>query len=172
MIRMSMFVALCLSAGTTYSASILQGNRELGVSGTIDFDTADDTLVALSLSYGIFPVDYLEVGARTGFRVDDRVTQWHLGGFTEFHIYTGDYLVPFIGASLDLAGAEVSFGDIDEDNTAAVLGAVAGVKYFLNTHVAVSTSLNFEFATDDIFPSDDGADDNNWDIRLGLRFYF
>jgi hypothetical protein len=74
--------------------------------------------------------------------------------------------------SLDLAGADVSFGEVEEDNTAAVLGATAGVKIFLNPNVAVATALNFDFATDKIFPSDDGADDTNWDVQVGLRYYF
>jgi hypothetical protein len=172
MSRISTFAALCLLAGTACGNSILQGNQELGISGNIDFDTADDTLIEMNFSYGVFLADYVEVGGQIGFRDSDRVTQWNLGGFSEFHIPTQSNVVPFLGVSLDLAGADVSFGEVEEDNTAAVLGTTAGVKIFLNANVAVATALNFDFATDEIFPSDNGADDTNWDIQVGLRYYF
>ncbi len=189
-----------LFAGTTHAANILEGNREIGVSGGIDFDTVDDTLIDLNFTYGYFTADFLEFGGRVGIADSDTFTQWRVGAFTEYHFYSNQPMVPFIGASIDLAGASVETEGrsvvlasvnpdgaggadvaateivtrtkIDEDNTAIVLGFAAGVKYFLNEDVAISTALNLEFATDDIFPADNEVDSTNWDFEVGLRFYF
>jgi hypothetical protein len=188
-----------LLTGTTRAANLLAGNRELGVAGTIDFDTVDDTLIDLNVTYGYFIADYFELGARVGLTDSDTTSQWRIGGFTEYHLYYDSPLVPFFGGSIDLAGAsidipgrsvvvaavdpdgmggadaagtQVQVGKVDEDNTAIVLGLVAGVKYFLNEDVAISSALNLEFATDDIFPADNDVDSTNWDIEFGLRFFF
>ena len=192
--RMTMIAMTAgLLAGTAQAANLLEGNRELGVSGTIDFDTVDDTLIDLNFTYGYFVADFLEMGARVGLTDSDTYSQWRLGGFTEYHLYYDSPLVPFFGGSIDIAGASVELpgrsatvvagnsdvagtrivvGKVDEDNTAIVLGVVAGVKYFLNEDVAISSALNLEFATDDIFPADKDVDSTNWDIEFGLRFYF
>lgn len=172
MFRLSTLTALCLLAGTASGNSLLRGSRELGVSGIVDFDTPADTLIALDLSYGIFPLDYLETGLAVGFRNDDRVTQYRAGGFMDYHFDTGRALIPYLGVAADIAGAEVTFGEIDVSSTALILGLEAGVKSFLNPNVAVATAIGFDFATDEVFPTDDGATDTNWDIVLGLRFYF
>lgn len=197
-----LLVAGCLAMpAQAANLNILQGYSELGVQGTLDFDTADDTLFEADLSYGIFWWDFLLFGGRVGLSTSDSITQWRVGAFTEYHFFLESRWVPFLGLSGDIAGAEVDFdpittigqvtttdpdtGEIVEtgeqavvtidrtiDETAFVLGTDVGVKYFFTESVALSTVLGFDWATADIFAADDEGEDTNWDIQFGLRFYF
>jgi hypothetical protein len=61
--------------------------------------------------------------------------------------------------------------DADADAWIARFGG--GFKYFLTSDVALSLSLNYDLASKDIYPDEDGnVDDYNISMLLGLQFYF
>jgi hypothetical protein len=198
-----LLIAAALSTFPAHAANlnILQGYSELGVQGTLDFDTVDDTLFEANLSYGVFWWDFFLLGGRAGITTSDSVTQWRLGAFAEYHFFLESRWVPFLGISTDVAGTEIDFepittvanvittdpetGEMTDtgeqavvttdraiDETAFVLGTDLGVKYFFTESVALSTVLGFDWASSKIFASDDKGEDTNWDIQFGLRFFF
>ncbi len=171
-------VALALSIGVTATAfhahaqPILEGAQELGISGFIDFDTPNKTEFRLSGQYGIFVMDYLQVGPRVSVFDNDVYTAWKIGGFAEYNFDTGTPWVPFVGAGLNIAGIDVATGAGGEDNTGLSLTLSGGGKYFLTEQVALSSALNFELATAKLYPARRRVKDTDWNVEVGLRFFF
>ena len=54
--------AISLFAAGSMAQGIAEGTKELGLSGVLDFDTGVGSLFDLSVSYGYFLMDGLEVG--------------------------------------------------------------------------------------------------------------
>lgn len=155
---------------TVMAQNIDQGTKELRLDGSIDFDTGAGEEIVLDVGLGHFVVDNVELGGVVGVANNDLITVWRLGGFGELSFPMQDApLVPFVGAGLAWAYADPDIGDSED---AMVLGLAAGVKYFLTDDVAISTQVNFEYASEDIFLEDDDISDTNWDITLGLRYFF
>lgn len=169
LIRPLALLAFASALAPAQAANLLQGNREIGVSGLVDFDTVDDTLIDLSLQYGVLLRDALEAGGRVGIRDSDSATLWSLGGFIEYNFLGETEWVPFVGTGVAITSSDVNDRS---DETGVGLNLTGGTKYFLSDSVALTTALTFEWATDDVFPTDDGAEDTNWDIEIGMRFYF
>lgn len=164
-------IALAAAQGS-FAQPILQDSQEAGISAFLDFDTPNKTELRFTGQYGYFVLDYLEVGPRVKIFDNEVYTAWRLGGFCEYNIDTGTPWVPFVGAGLDLAGVDVATGGGGEDNVGLALGFTGGAKYFFTEQVALSSALNFEFATDDLYPSRDEVEDTDWNIEVGLRFFF
>lgn len=165
-------IATLFVASSGRAAMIQEGTRELGVAGLIDFESGSGTLIDITVGYGYFVADHLEIGGSVGIVDDDDFTQWRIGGFTEYNFDLGTAWVPFLGGSIELSGASLDYGTLDEDNTAVVFGFDAGVKYFLVEHLAITTALDFNVATDDIYQGKDEAEDTDFSVEIGLRCYF
>lgn len=161
-----------LTAGTASAVNLLKGSRELGVGGLIDFDTVDGTLISLDVSYGYFWADFVESGLRVGGSNSDSVTIWRLGGFTEYNFFSGSTVVPYLGASIDILGSKVELAEQDLSETAVGVGGDLGVKIFITESIAISTQLGLDAATADVYPTEDGGESVNWDLSLGMRFFF
>lgn len=168
----SILLAGILSTAHAHAVNLLQGSREVGVSGLIDFDGGAGTLIALDASYGFFWADFVESGLHGGVMDNDVVSTWRLGLFTEYNFFRNTALVPYLGGSLDLLGTQLEVADGSSDEFAGSIGLDLGVKYFITDSVAVSTQLGLDVATADVYPAEDGAEDVNWDLTLGMRFFF
>lgn len=170
-------VALAFSLGiagvsAAQTQPILEGAQELGLSGFIDFDTPNKTEIRLTGQYGIFVMDYLEVGPRISVFDNDVYTAWKLGGFAEYNFDTGTAWVPFVGTGLSIAGVDVATGAGGESNTGLALSLSGGAKFFLTEQVALSGALNFEVATDKLYPARREVKDTDWNLEVGFRFFF
>ena len=165
-------VALC--AAGSYASMLPADTAEVFVTGMLDLETANDTLIDLTFGYGYFFVDYLETGWRVGLEDDDAHTAYSLGGFAEYNFDLGIELMPFVGASLDLVSVDMhDTGDDDGDKTAGVLGIQGGAKYFITESLAVSTALVVERATKDIYPVDDAiTSKTNIKFEVGMRYFY
>ena len=165
-------VALC--AAGSYASMLPADTAEVFVTGMLDLETANDTLIDLNFGYGYFFVDYLETGWRVGLEDDDAHTAYSLGGFAEYNFDLGIELMPFVGASLDLVSVDMhDTGDDDGDKTAGVLGIQGGAKYFITESLAVSTALVVERATKDIYPEDDAnTSKTNIKFEVGMRYFY
>ena len=166
------FVSMIITAPVG-AINIFEGNRELGISGQIDVETLDGTVIEFDVLYGYFWVDFLEVGAHAGISDSDSFTTWRIGVFTEYHLFNETPLVPFLGASLDLSGSDIDLSVTDNsEDTAIIFGFQAGAKYFLTDSIAIKSQLSFDAATDDVFASDNRAENTNWNVEFGLGFYY
>jgi len=164
----------CIVTGNVMAANLDQGTHELRLNGLIDFDTANDTLVAFDVAYGYFLIDQWEVGALLSVADDDVSTLYGIGAFTEYFypLPTAPQLVPFGGLNLSIAGGEVDVGPVDEDETALQFGIDFGADYFITDNLALDARVQFRIATDDIFAEDDDIEDTDWRLVLGLRYFF
>ena len=141
------------------------GTREFGVFGNLDW--GDDVAYNLNMTYAWFTQDAWEVGGNLGVQGVESDLNLSLAAFTEYNWVSGDSKwVPFVGASLGWATLE---SDTVFDGDAITVGIEGGVKYFIQSNVAVSFSLGGDYAFDEIFP---GGDDFNKRLNIGTRFYF
>lgn len=163
-------VLLCAVTAKTPALFIAKGTSELGLSGTLDFETEFGMSAQGSLFYGYFIQDALQIGGLVDFRKDDDFNAWSLGPRVEYNFDIGIEMVPFAAASLRFTTVDgpSEYGD----KTALVLGGEAGLKFFLNEYFAISGALKLDLATDDLYPNDDDFDQHDLRIELGVRTFF
>ena len=159
---------------TTHGEMIYQGTYELGLSGILDQDTVDDALIAVDLTLGQFVYDYWEVGVIAGVAASDSLTRLRGGVFTEYNFELNRTVLPFVGVNLTVIGIDADFKDsnLTGEDSALGIGGIIGLKGFLHENVALTTALNFEWATSEVFLDGNSADDTDIQLRLGLRYFF
>lgn len=180
-------MAVLMMAATGFGAALLQDTSELGVSGLLDFDTTDGTLMDFSLFYGYYVADYVEVGPIVSFRNDESRTEWSVGVQSEYDLDLGTEFVPFFGLGVeyadvdddDVPGPAVAQGvegenlpDNSISQSALIIAGRVGAKYFITESVALSAQFEYDWASDDIYADENGAENTNAKIELGLRFFF
>lgn len=177
---LSVFVAAFAMTSVAAEARLEEGTQELGIQGNLDLDAQDDFELNLDLTYGRFIRDNWQVGAKTGTSATGSILNFDLGLFTEYNFNNTSNWVPYVGAAASLASASFDF-DADlmdkadaefEDVTALNIGLSAGMKYFVNDHVAIAGEINYNVATDDIKYDGDELSDSASKILIGTRFYF
>ena len=154
------------------SPMIMEGNKELGLSGSLDFEgSAGGVDIELDALYGYFIRNFLEVGGFVNFsrELDGDVMRYGLGGFAEYHFPVWTQVIPYVGLSLGLQFVDVDFA---EDESALVFIPRLGIKWFLREYFSIDTNLFFALATDDIYVNDGDLDPYDIGINLGLRIYF
>lgn len=168
-----------LIAGTAWAQDeepmLDRGTRELSISGQIDVPDLDEIDYDLDFSYGYFFRDGWEAGIRISAADFGGADRAALAGFTEFNFNRGGKWVPFIGGGLGLISAdfedEISLqSELDEDGV--VFNVEGGGKYFVRSYMAISLSIDFQLATEDIFEADEAIEDNLSSINVGMRYYF
>ena len=176
--------ALGLSLAVTGMASandvvpnLNMGTKSLALSGSYDANHPLDYQLTLNAGYGYFFWDNIELSVVGGWTSNDLIDTYTLGVAGEYNIQTGSPWVPYLLAGVLWSGMEIDddvYNDVDDMDEDAWIGRFGGgIKYFMRDGVALSLSLNYDYATDDIYASDDGdMDDYNWTALLGLRFYF
>ncbi len=167
----AVFSGAMLIAASGLAQNLDAGTKELLLSGSVDFDTPVGTDLTLDIGLGHFVADNIEVGVLAGISDNDAGTLWRLGAFGELNLpVEGLGVVPFVGAAVLYAYADPKEGSSDD---ALVGRASAGLKYFLTSDLAIAAQANFEVASEDIYVEEDGkVSDTNWDITLGLRYFF
>ena len=154
---------------------LLQGTKELGLSGNLDFQQESRVVLNINGRFGYFPRNYLEVGGFAEVQSNfNEFTRYGLGGFAEFHmlhlaIIKGQ-AIPYVGADL---GPEFVHTSLEEDHAALIFRPRIGLKWFIRDYLAIDTNLFLAVATADIFPNrKHHLDPYDIGILLGLRFYF
>jgi hypothetical protein len=169
----ALVVVLCVASSALAQAPLLQrGVKELALSGAFDFEHEGDPTLDLTVRYGYFIQNLLEVGGFVELAGDfDDVFRYGLGGFGELHFSPiVASAVPYLGADLAVAFVDT---DLGEDNAALIFRPRAGVKWFIREYVAIDTSFFVALATDDLFQNNrDDLDPYDIGLRLGLRVYF
>lgn len=153
-----------------------RGTKELSVSGQLEFPDFDKLDYDLDASYGYFIRNGWELGVQVGasdFGGTDRID---VGVFTEYNFNRQKRWIPFIGAGIALGSVDFDDG-IDastelNDEEGAIFNVETGIKWFVRPYMAISTSIDFKVATEDIFATDEEIEDNLTSVRIGMRFYF
>jgi hypothetical protein len=163
-----------------FGALLTQGTSEISVSGLWDFKTVNDRLINAEIAYGYFVMDLIEVGPRGSFTDDDLHRAWSVGVFGEYN-FDLSYLeiipeiVPFVGASLSVAGASLDIPTEDEekqDDNGLDVGFEGGSKFFITDNLAISTSLTINMCTGAVYADDDELAKTDARLNLGMRYFF
>lgn len=182
-----------LAATAVCAQDLSTGRNELGLSGNVKLDEPDpiDYQVNLNVRYGRFVLaDGFQIGAGVGLDANDLHWTLTVGPFVEYNLMLGEWaprlkrLVPFVGASVALATAEIDnptrLDDIDfdvergegltktESSTGVALTGEVGLKFFMSDNVAIAASFDYSWSSDDVF----GGDNDAKNIKLGIRAYF
>jgi len=113
--------------------NLSKGRKEIGISGNIDFSS--DIVYNLNLTYGHFIKDNWQVGFVASVIGEDSDANFGLGLFTEYNWVRQSNWVPFVGASIEAIGSD--------SNTTGGIALDFGVKYFINSNVAVTFLIKF-----------------------------
>ena len=161
-------VATLALVGASYGASLKQGTQEIVVQGGYDPQTASGDFEAISLEYGQFIQDLIEVGVRGNYATDEDVESYGLGAFAEYNFDLGTEVVPYVGAGIGWQNTDINNG---QSVDGVEIAGLAGVKYFLAENVAISADAEIDWADDEIYPKDEDFDDTNFQFNLGMRFF-
>lgn len=168
--------ALAQDSDANWKPMLDRGTQEISISGRIEFPDLKKIDYDLDGSYGYFIRDGWEVGTQIGAADFGGVDRLDVGVFTEYNFNRDERWVPYVGAAIGLGS--VSFDDeFDastdlDDGDGAVFDIEVGVKWFVRPYMAISTAINFQLATDDIFATDDAIEDNLTSFQIGMRFYY
>jgi hypothetical protein len=153
-----------------------QGTRELSIAGRIDVPELDELDYDLDGSFGYFFRDGWEVGVQLSaadFGGQDRV---EITGFTEYNFKREKQWVPYVGGGIGLVSADfdddITLATPIDDEDGLIFDVEGGVKYFMRPYMALSFAIDFKFATEEIFETDEEIEDNLSSIKIGMRFYF
>ncbi|MCF7837821.1 MAG: hypothetical protein K9N49_04255 [Candidatus Marinimicrobia bacterium] len=175
-----------VTAGLAQGQLLLLGTQELGIEGTIDFDTPGKTALDMNVSYGYFLFDYIEIKGDFSLYDDDFATAVGLLVSGEYNIDLGIELVPFVGGGIGLGRLkyqvyqvtvdEEGEGEVgrirNKEKNSVLLGVSGGLKYFLAENLALSVALNGRVASEKIFPGKDKMSRTDLSLDWGLRFFF
>ena len=165
--------ACALIAGMARGEMIYEGTHEVGLSGALDFDTKDDAVFALDVSFGRFVMDYWEIGCRGAFSTSDVRTSFAGGLFTEHHFEMNITVLPYVGASVGLVAVDFDGdADVEGSDAAFTVGGELGLKGFLTEEVALSGGVEFTWASDAVYRADNDVEDTEIRLKIGLRFYY
>ncbi len=146
---------------------LTEGTQELQISGSLEWGGPAGDTKELTLGYGYFTVEGLELGPRISvFDMEDS-TQYEITAFSEYHFMAAENVTPYVG---------VEFGyynnDAAENSAAGTLGFALGCKFFILEDIAIDTSLNYTLATADVFFSDSKYESERASLEVGLRFFY
>ena len=166
-----------LAQDSNWTPMLDKGTREVSIAGRLEFPDFEKINYDLDGSYGYFLRDGWELGVQIGAADFGGVDRVDVGVFTEYNFNRSSHWVPYLGAAIGLGSVSFDDGDFDaesdlDDGDGAVFDIEAGIKWFVRPYMAVSTAINFQLATDDVFATDNSLDDNLTTLQIGMRFYF
>ncbi len=164
----ALVVGLMVVASAVLAAQplMVQGVRELGVSGMLD-DNGEHLGLTLNGRFGYFVVDGIEAGVRGGVALrgsgDRNVTT---GLFSEYNFDMGGSLVPHMGLGLGMGWSDVG----TKHDSYVEVEVWGGAKYFFIDYAAFGLDVALLYATEDVY---NGYDDPiDWILRLNTRWFF
>lgn len=165
-------VALVFLAGVSQGEMIYKGTYELGLSGFLDLDTADDATVQFDVTFGQFVADYWQIGTRAGMNISDSQRQFRGDLFTEYNIEIGASVLPYLGVSVGILAADVEYEDFDGNDVAFTTGGELGLKAFITEEAALFGAVEYLWASSEVFLGEGVVENSDIRLKLGLRFFF
>lgn len=135
------------------------GVQELSLGGRLNWE--DSTSYSFDIGYGRFLTPNWLLGVEAGITGINSDKDYRLGVFAEYNFLTGTKWVPFIRAG-------VGYSRPDQGDSSAILGADAGIKYFMRSNLAIYGSMGGDWN----LTGDSDSDGFAKQIDLGLKFYF
>jgi hypothetical protein len=172
MTKKLMFITAFLAvANLGFAGALSEGSKELSLNGNVDFDSALGTQANAQLGLGFFVADGLSVGPFGSVLYNDLVTVVQLGASAEYNFISESAFTPFVGAGIAWINGDLEDGG---DEQGGLASARAGVKYFMTESWALSISVVYDKATEDVFAEDDEDDlsDDNLSLDIGIRTFF
>jgi hypothetical protein len=163
---------LAASVGSGYAANLDLDTKSVGFSGLIDFTSVARTHVDFALSLGYFVADYAEVGLRANVEDDDFTSRWAIGAYGEYNFEIGSPLFPYVGAGLNISGADLKVTQDADNNSGVELDLRLGSKYFLLEDLAVDAAISLRVASTELYADDTEADTSDWRMLFALRYFF
>jgi len=151
---------------------IQKGVREVRITGGLDLDSYAGTVLELNTSYGQYVFDYILVGGGLEIENSDFVKAYGLNIFGEWNYDSLTYWIPFVGARAGYRVFDAEFPNFVFDDSGAVVGPYAGVKYYFTRSLAWNAQLNVDWASGDLFTADDGATELDTKLTMGIRVHF
>lgn len=160
--------AAIFAAAFTLEGAVQKGLWEVNLSGSyssMDAGSVDLDLALATGSAGYFVTNNIEVsGMLTYMNADvlgEDLTALLLGTAVDFHLNTDSAFVPFVGAAIYYADAEVEGLGSDDD---WAWEARAGIKQF----VAENVAINYQVSYIDF----DKLEMDGITVSLGISFFF
>ncbi|WAF97020.1 porin family protein (plasmid) [Aeromonas sp. BC14] len=177
-----LLTALILGVGSANIAHanesyLTEGTQEVGVQGSVDFDYADKYQVLLNTNYGYFLSHGWEVGGDVDINATKSYKSAAVGVFSEYNFVNQTDWTPYVGIGTQLLTANYNNAENHTstdsfDATAMNLKLSAGMKYFVNEHVALTAEVNHNIATDDLHMSGGDPKRSLTKFLIGTKFYF
>lgn len=145
------------------------GTQEVLIDGNIDPDGVLGTSIDIGIGYGYFFADYMEIGIRLDLQDNDAFSSYTFGVFGEYNFETLTNMIPIVGGELGYTSLDAGFQGSEAGLLASVYG---GTKFYITDYLAFSGTLNLSFSSDDVFQTDDGADNVDIELRFGVRAFF
>jgi opacity protein-like surface antigen len=170
-------VVAAMASAADVTPNLDQGTKEMRLYGMYDNNTPLNYQLDLLFGFGYFVRDNIEVGGVLGYQVNDLASTYELGAVGEYNFDLDSSWVPFLLGGLLWAGTEADdkvFNDPHDIDAEAFVGRLGGgVKYFIRDSLAISLQLNYDLASEGLYPDEDGnLDKDSVKTRLGLRFYW
>ena len=166
---------LACAAGAGAQPRIQQGNQELSVHVSPDFEGAVGDMIDVEAGYGVFVRDRLSLrgtllyeGLEDVAGEDSDYRSSEIGVAAELHFGGRSRFVPYLGAG---AGWRRTRFDV-LDESAAVYGPRAGLKIFLADNVALDFEVTYKLGSADVFINDFVPEDTDLSSGIGLRVLF
>jgi hypothetical protein len=177
----TLMITLFIASTSASALNITKGYKQVGLSGWLDFETADGAEIILRGSYGYFIRNSLLVGGGLYFETDKNEDMYFPEAFIERLFPVGSPWVPFVGGAVGFYSYSDDSRDDDEyEDSATIITGYGGVKYFVNEGTALQGRLIYKYATEDIYLTEDDDDnDGYYDqtnselvTHIGIVFYF
>ena len=138
----------------------VRGTKEVALRGSLQFEPGD--VFSIDASWGPFIDDArIQVGVSAGYSGSDAIDVTSLGAFANYHFPGPSQLLPFIGVFLGYTNVD---GTGPGDGNSTSYGLQGGVKYFINSSVALHGVLEYR-------TFDDDALDEEIALKFGLAIY-
>jgi len=156
-------------AQTLDNVMLDKGTREISLEGDFSTTGSAGSEIDLSLGYGYFIKDFLEIGVAIDYLDNDFVSNAGINVFGEYNYDTFTNWIPFFGLG-------IGFSDFDavvvEASSALTVNGFGGIKIFLTEYLALSGKLLLEIASDDIYYDNGDAESINLGLDFGIRVFF
>lgn len=164
----AIFILLILALSVSAQMwPLSEGTQEIQLSGSAEWGGPAGDTKELTLGYGYFTFEGLELGPRVSVVDMEDSTQYEVEAFSEYHFMAAENVAPYVGAAVGYYNNSAA-----ENSAAGTLSLALGCKFFILEDIAIDTSLNYTVATADVFFSDDKYESERVSLEVGLRFFY
>lgn len=170
---------LAITIGTLTGTSAFAGDFEsiwnsteyhsLRFEAPIDYEGNGDGDPELSwqVGFGVARSTIDEIGILVGHTDGDEGNRTYVAFWAEENYAPISSIVPF-------ASVDIGYGQLTtDDEQQSLYGKVqVGGKYFVCPHCAVTGSIGLSWSLENLYLTDDGPDDKNIEVGVGLRWYY